>query len=30
MNTYEQFFIEKVWKKCDLCQKGKNKGKEFS
>ena len=30
INTYEQFLIEKVWKKCALCQKRKNKGKEFS
>ena len=30
MNTYEQLLVEKVWKKCNWCQKRKNKGKEFS
>ena len=29
MNTYEEFLVEKGWKKCNWCQKRKNKEKEF-
>ena len=26
MNTYEQFLVEKVWKKCNWCQEKQKKG----
>ena len=29
MNTYKQFLIEKVWKKCDDVRKGKTKERGF-